>query len=417
MERKRVVQLLEFITIVLNHMLMVVIAITALKLFWIDNYHIFLWIGLLIVPVFFRFLRMNIRKIALYYGIHALVLVGGFLLPIDPVVKGVAIAILLFYLIWYLRIKMLSHTGEEVLIPAPLVVVLIAVLEIVLKVQDESNRGLYCLVIALSYLVVYFVYYYLRQYIGFMELNEKCASNIPERDIFRSGIKKIGMFCCGCIILFSLTANLNWLSKLLSVIGNGLIRILRLFVTGTEPPPEEETTTEIPPEQTIETEEPITVEPLLPEHIRDIIEKREEIFATIFVIAVICFLLFQIYKYLKNHFMNYNKKEVHEVSDFYEDLRENCNIEERKKRTTSLLRFLDARERIRKTYRKRILKDKKILIGDRSQEQLSFLTAKECCDKLSEQNLKTVYEKARYSKDNITSEDIKAIKNRTSPSN
>ena len=43
-------------------------------------------------------------------------------------------------------------------------------------------------------------------------------------------------------------------------------------------------------------------------------------------------------------------------------------------------------------------------------QQLKYLTAKECCDKLSEQKLKLVYEKARYSEQTISAEDVRMAK-------
>ena len=35
------------------------------------------------------------------------------------------------------------------------------------------------------------------------------------------------------------------------------------------------------------------------------------------------------------------------------------------------------------------------------------MTAKECCDRLSEQDLKRIYEKTRYSTEDISAEDVR----------
>ena len=72
---------------------------------------------------------------------------------------------------------------------------------------------------------------------------------------------------------------------------------------------------------------------------------------------------------------------------------------------------MNNRQKVRKIFRKRVLKNKKFLVGDRTEKQLEYLTAKECCERLSEQKLKIAYEKARYSNEEITAEDIRRLKN------
>ena len=93
-----------------------------------------------------------------------------------------------------------------------------------------------------------------------------------------------------------------------------------------------------------------------------------------------------------------------------QDVREKCTVErvlDRRKRHSL---FLSNREKIRKLYRSRIWKQKWFLIGDENPRKLEYLTATECCDKLSDNALKYVYEKARYSSEKITGEDVKWAK-------
>ena len=47
-------------------------------------------------------------------------------------------------------------------------------------------------------------------------------------------------------------------------------------------------------------------------------------------------------------------------------------------------------------------------LGD---EYSEYMTAKECCDRLAEQNLKQMYEKARYSIEDISAEDVRYARN------
>ena len=92
------------------------------------------------------------------------------------------------------------------------------------------------------------------------------------------------------------------------------------------------------------------------------------------------------------------------------DIRETCVIEKNKKEAADWFAFLKPREKVRKIYRKQVLKHKKDIIGENSSENLAYMTAEECCDKLSLEDLKLIYEKARYSAEEISAEDVKRIK-------
>ena len=92
------------------------------------------------------------------------------------------------------------------------------------------------------------------------------------------------------------------------------------------------------------------------------------------------------------------------------DVREKCGIEKSSKGQFKLFTFSDNREKVRKVFRKHILKSKNSIIGNSNINKLECLTAKECCDKISADTLQLVYEKARYSRDMITAEEVKQVK-------
>ena len=73
----------------------------------------------------------------------------------------------------------------------------------------------------------------------------------------------------------------------------------------------------------------------------------------------------------------------------------------------NLLGFLSNEQRIRTLYKKRVIHDKAAIIGDKVEQELSYLTAKECCEKIGATELKEVYEKVRYSSEKVTSEDVR----------
>lgn len=78
------------------------------------------------------------------------------------------------------------------------------------------------------------------------------------------------------------------------------------------------------------------------------------------------------------------------------DIREKCGVEKKKRKPASWTAFLSEREKIRRQYRKMMLKEQKSLIGDQGKKALGYLTAKECCGKLKAEDLRVLYEQARY---------------------
>ena len=76
----------------------------------------------------------------------------------------------------------------------------------------------------------------------------------------------------------------------------------------------------------------------------------------------------------------------------------------------NILGFLSNEQRIRTLYKKRVIHDKAAIIGDKVEQELSYLTAKECCEKIGATDLKEVYEKVRYSSEKVTSEDVRRAK-------
>ena len=112
---------------------------------------------------------------------------------------------------------------------------------------------------------------------------------------------------------------------------------------------------------------------------------------------------------MKEHFLPV-KEEDKKTLQSNQDIRENCSIEKNEKNGKGWFGFLDNRERVRKLYRKKILKSSTKIIGNADQHHLEYLTAKECCDRISEDALKNIYEKARYSSEDITAEDIRIAK-------
>ena len=132
-----------------------------------------------------------------------------------------------------------------------------------------------------------------------------------------------------------------------------------------------------------------------------------KVFIFVLVVAIIYYGTRAIIQFVKTNFTKVGKKPEAITILSNQDIRESCRNTKEKKEKRNLLGFLSNEQRIRTLYKKRVIHDKAAIIGDKVEQELSYLTAKECCDKLSEQQLKQVYEKARYSQEIISPEDVR----------
>lgn len=302
----------------------------------------------------------------------------------------------------------LTHRPQKLWAP-PIFIVLLQVMFWLEKIMKANDWESFYIATALLYLMGCFFYYFIDKFLQFLSLNEKSASNIPKKQILQSGMKQTLVFGTGSLTVLLLTANIDWVKKIADRIGNRLLQILiAIFADAPMPPAPEE----VPVEDVQNTASDIgTVvdREMFPVFVQ---EMAKTVVTGVVFLAFIggCILLMLlIFEFIKMYLTpQKRKKNPQELKDD-EDVREYCGYEKRSNKKEHVFLFLNHREKIRKIYQKKVLRRKKELIGENAQ-QLQFMTAKECCDRLAEQNLKRIYEKARYSAEEITGEDVKIAK-------
>ena len=407
MKREWIERIQDLLKIVLNHLMIIAAAITVLGLFQKESAKILLWSLMLIVPFLFYMIRKKIQNFFLFYASHLIMAIVCFLLPAEQVTKTVLVTINLFYCIWSIKTKMTSDSGKQGLLPVPFFIVLTGMMALFEEAQGRKGWEIYYLVLVMIYVVGYFAYLYLQRCMHFIATNGKSASNIPEKELYCNGLKQIGAFSVGSIVVLVVTANLDWFSKIMSRIGDWILDLLRKIFSGMHFQGEEEAIKELPEEITDNVGG--YHGHVIPEFVLEILEKIITVIAAVVVIVVVIGIIYLICKFVKEHFLPV-KEEDKKTLQSNQDIRENCSIEKKEKNGKGWFGFLDNRERVRKLYRKKILKSSTKIIGNADQHHLEYLTAKECCDRISEDALKNIYEKARYSSEDITAEDIRIAK-------
>lgn len=356
MKREWMQTMHDSLCIILNHLLFVAAAITVMDLFQADNSKLLLWSALVVVPFFFYYVTQRKPKL---------------ILP-------------------------------------PMFIILLGGMSLAEKLMTVHDWSMYYYVITFVYLVGYFLFYFTKQFLQFLELNKYSASNIPEKEIFKNGIGQTLFFsACSSVILF-MSANIDWVKAIMDRIWNLILDVLRYIFSGLETPmqqPQKEELTQKDPQLGS-----ANMSEAIPEQMLEDIRNLIIMFMIVAIIIGSILFLYYIYYVVKGLEASQRRKKKNEMLKDDEDVREYCGIEKNTSRKEFGFSFLNNREKIRRRYRKKVLKRKAELIGEQEQQQLKYLTAKECCDRLSEQTLKMVYEKARYSEEMITAEEVRSVK-------
>lgn len=408
MIRKFIETMQDLLIILMNHLALIGFAMTVMGLFGQEQHYIWLWGILVAVPMVLYYVRVKIKNFLLFFALHLILPVIALMVPVWILPKIILLVIVLIYVVWSVYIRLRSKTmGEGVLKPL-LVISVLGALTLVENLNNKMSWEWIYIALAMVYLAGYFIYNFINQYLRFLTVNESSAANIPEREIFSSGMKQTFLFMLGSVVVLFLTANVGWLAYIMSWLGRGLLAVIRFLVSG------------------ISGEEPEEIEPSVMESapqdmggmfaeeektalIWIILEKFLMIAIGVFFIGLVVFGIVMGFRYLWKYFHAGSKEENEELQTGI-DIRETCTIEKNKKEASDWFAFLKPREKVRKIYRKHVLKHKKEIVGDDSPENLGYMTAGECCDKISSEDLKLIYEKARYSPEEISSEDVRRIK-------
>ena len=399
----------NLLVILINHLVLIAFGMTVMGLFDQDEHLVWLWSTTVIVPLVFYWARVKIRNFFLFFGLHLIAPISMFFMPVKVLPKILLFFICMVYFIWStkIRIQESSNKGEGLLSPL-FMAGAVGVMTLIENTHSQKGWESIYLIMAVIYVAGYCIYMYVSQYLRFLVVNESSAANIPEMEIFSHGFGQTMLFMAGCVGLLIFTANIGWLSYLLSFIGDALFEFLKFIFsnagrTEAEMPIIYEQAQQVAPDMGMlgEVSEPALIWKIL-----------EKIVMYGGVVAIIVFIIYGIVKALKNVWNQFYKKQSTTEKFIHTgiDVRETCTIEKVKKEGNNWFAFLNNREKIRKVYRKQVLKNKAAIVGDMDAEYLEYMTAKECCDKFSAVQLKNMYEKARYSAEEITAEDVRTAK-------
>lgn len=412
MQKSWIHYLKEILVTQMNHWILVMAALTILSIFSANNLHLGFLLLLGIVPVYYYLLRLKAKRYVFFILLH---FVPFFLLPLckkSLILILVTAAILIFYFVYSIKTKIAPVNVENPFIGPIAGVCCIAVCFFFHEKYGKVNISNYYTIAFFVFLLVYFLYYFMDNYVWFVNVQKNSVDNISEQSLWIGGLKQLLVFLSVASVCMLCLMNFEWLSFVVSKIGQFLVLLLRaLFSLIRLKEPKESTMYD---EQTPRSTDGgfLSMNHNGTAPIWLILEKIA-IVATILLLAWLLFYgLRNFFRYLRKSF--YQSKSP-KTELFFEgtDIREQCEIIQTENYLKKLFALKSNRDAARKIYKKFIIKHKQTLIGDLNKDYLSPLTAGECCEKLECPEVQKLYEKVRYSEEKISSADVKALKEKT----
>ncbi len=409
MKRKWIETGQNLLIILLNHLVIISFGVTAMGMLKQDTHKVWLWSILLIIPLLFYWAKLKISNFFLFYALHLAVPIGIIFLPIDIVAKFLMIGISFVYFVWSVKMGIIRQGHGEGVVRPVFMAVTLGVMVLIETFFNQKGWEVIYITMAIIYAAGYCMYLFISRYLRFLIVNESSVAYIPEEEIFNKGFCQSFMYIAGVVTLLVLTAKMDLFSYIDSWIISGLRSMFRkifsfLFFKDDKT---EELDVIKPAEQDMEMLfDAGAGDPAL---FWEVLEKIAKIGVVLFIVGLVVFGIVKGFQYLWKEFYKDSSNDEKKTSSSI-DIRETCTIEKTKKEGSNWFSFLNNREKIRKIYRKQVLKNKTAIIGDLDAEDLKYMTAKECCDKFAAEQLKKMYEKARYSAEEIVSSDVREAK-------
>lgn len=367
----------------------------------------FLWYLIIgIVPFLQKYVRDYMNKFFLLFlimhaGIFSLVL---FLPYPCASVKVIGIVVGVYYTLYSIKVKMSEET--DVFKPYKLIVGYALAFVGVLMAKYTDSEGYENSFLILSVIVtsLYFLSYLVDNYRAFLRSNTLSAGVLPSKKMFSLSIKMYGIYLAVGGAFALLVINSNYVEKLLGVLKKGALALIRFLFRGGDV--EEQEIQEIIEETEMQpSSDSWEMGPVDD----NVIWKYIWIFFGILMCIIVCFAGFMLIRhFIRGIRENFSSKTKVEGFDIREKVLVNMS-DTRKKYKKVMGRTID--DRIRKVFKNSMINDERTLKENLGIEKgIDKFTASEYGNAIHKEEATLIYEKARYSGENCTKEDLNQIK-------
>lgn len=423
MIQKYAPRLQECLVILLNFCHIAVLFLIICSMFGIRHIQVFCLCVLAAFPFLLYLIRCKCAEFGRFLGMHlAALVIWGILLLLGSTSlteNVLSFIILLFYECFSFHLHGTEVAEKETVLHPAISVGLFAAAFFVQNIVKDTGLAPLLAGLTVAYLCLYFIHYYLENYLNFMKVNRAGGGNFQGRKLFRLGISAAGGYILFSAVVLAVCTNPtlgNWL-------GQGMKAFLRFLLAGLQKPgggmEEAETLPNIEQLPMIEDNWEVGRLGILWE----ILDKVLEIFVSLLALAVLAALVIGAVKWIQGFMGKRHHVTILEGDSRIQDITESLDRSWEKKEKRRFLYGLSNNARIRKAYAG-FVKSRKKTLTDRLKKELACSTARECVQSLilEETDVKDgegqrdgaqmiqIYERARYSGKECGSADLQSFK-------
>ena len=370
---------------------------------------------LAILPFGFYLIRRFVNNIVLFFALHLLWAAWPFLIATNLTEKIIFLITAVVYCAVSIYFKVTKHALED----GVLYVAMTALLAIVAYFFSASisgeNKAMNIAILAIVYVVYFVIHEYMTGYINYIRNNEVSNQSIPKKHIFKTSISALVGFTTLFVGFSMLVLRANWFSGVIDKI-RALIEKFIIWLLSFAPDAMEQAWWGDGSQNVDEVYQNVThLEPKneLPPEVNEVVGNVVTIGAYIIAVVVVLALAYAIFRAIVAAFKVKHEENEEEIVLVKEKVTK-INKKEREKKVKENQFSKD--KKIRKMYEDIVWKknlgpkpdkNEKAIVANR----LSHQTPKEQCKYLlSGEAIRRMYEKARYSGQEMTKDDVRAMK-------
>ena len=370
---------------------------------------------LAILPFGFYLIRRFVNNIILFFLLHLLWAAWPILIATNLTEKIIFLIMAVVYCAVSVYFKMTKHALED----GVLYVAMTALLAIVAYFFSASisgeNKAMNIAILAIVYVVYFLIHEYMTGYINYIRNNEVSNQSIPKKHIFKTSISALVGFTTLFIGFSMLVLRANWFSgaiaKIRALIEKFIIWLLSFAPDAMEQAWGGEGTQNV--DEVYQTVTHLEPKNELPPEVNEAVGNIVTVGAYIIAVVVVLTLAYAIFRAIVAAFKVKHEENEEEIVLVKEKVTK-INKKEREKKAKESHFSKD--KKIRKMYEDIVWKknlgpkpdkNEKAIVANR----LSHQTPKEQCRYLlSGEAIRRMYEKARYSGQEMTKDDVRAMK-------
>lgn len=361
------------------------------------------WAAFCVVPFLLYLVRVKCKFLLLFLLLHCVPTALAFSVPVShSAYRALFICVMLGFSVYSFCLRLMTEDRLDRGMNPVAAVGMSGVCVYFLHYLRVTGWDSLCINVLIGTLGLYFVASWVDSFLNFLLVNKGSAGHIPERAMFRSGLGMSALYTLLGMAVLLVTANFAWLRAVLGTLWEIFRRTLVWIFSYFHFEPESEEL--VQETQDAAGEAALALEGGETFWLWIVLEYVAYIALAVGLVWALAVGTRRLLRFVRENWVGMRHLlpadgDAEGASDLHEKLGSDMGAY-RERKTGSLLERLTPRERIRRLYRKQAA----------GLERVALLTARECETALELPGMAELYEKARYSGADCTTEDVKRMK-------